>query len=239
MPTIAMLIDRLSQAHCFDDVASVCARYLIRRGASRLSYHHRPPPGAYDHVGSLTVAAWNFPSDWVELYQRSDFWEIDPIPRLALIAAKPFWWSEISQLAELNARERGYLVALRRQRLGDGLAIPVFGPRGRDGYVAIGAPRRRHLWSDVAVGRLQIACQLGHQRYCQLLIGDDRPPKLSSREREVLTWMAAGKSNSVIGQILGVSAHTVDTYVRRLFQKLGTTDRVTAALRGHAIGLLD
>ena len=52
-------------------------------------------------------------------------------------------------------------------------------------------------------------------------------------------WVAKGKSNSVIADIIGISPNTVDTYLRRIFEKLEVSDRVTAALRGLAIGLID
>ncbi len=68
----------------------------------------------------------------------------------------------------------------------------------------------------------------------------DRPdaPELSPREREVLGWIALGKSNAVIGEILGISRHTVDTHNRRIFRKLDTADRTTAAIRAVEYGLV-
>ncbi|WP_068309911.1 helix-turn-helix transcriptional regulator [Aliiruegeria sabulilitoris] len=61
---------------------------------------------------------------------------------------------------------------------------------------------------------------------------------LSPREAEILRWIARGKSNSVIAEILGISPHTVDTHIRRIYRKLGAGDRTTAALRGMETGLL-
>ncbi|WP_244520908.1 response regulator transcription factor [Aliiruegeria lutimaris] len=61
---------------------------------------------------------------------------------------------------------------------------------------------------------------------------------LSPREAEILRWIARGKSNSVIAEILGISRHTVDTHIRRIYRKLGAGDRTTAALRGMESGLL-
>ncbi|MCB1402817.1 MAG: helix-turn-helix transcriptional regulator, partial [Rhodobacteraceae bacterium] len=64
------------------------------------------------------------------------------------------------------------------------------------------------------------------------------PPNLSERETEVLAWVARGKSNSAIGEILGISAHTVDAHLRRIYLKLGVFDRISAALRGIGVGLI-
>jgi DNA-binding NarL/FixJ family response regulator len=44
---------------------------------------------------------------------------------------------------------------------------------------------------------------------------------LSDREREVLTLMAEGRTNRAIGMHLYLSSKTVETHVRRIFQKLG------------------
>ena len=63
--------------------------------------------------------------------------------------------------------------------------------------------------------------------------------RLSPRELELLRWIARGKSNTSIAQIMGVSRHTVDTIMRRLFGKLDVTDRTRAAVRGLAFGLID
>ncbi|MEO0412476.1 MAG: helix-turn-helix transcriptional regulator [Pseudomonadota bacterium] len=54
----------------------------------------------------------------------------------------------------------------------------------------------------------------------------------------VLQWVARGKSNLDISDILSVSSNTVDTYLRRIYAKLGVNDRVTAAVKGVGSGLI-
>ena len=66
----------------------------------------------------------------------------------------------------------------------------------------------------------------------------DAPLLLSQREVEVLTWVARGKSNGAIADILGISIHTVDTHVRRIMSKLDVASRTTAAVRAAQQGLL-
>ncbi|WP_068117153.1 helix-turn-helix transcriptional regulator [Tropicimonas marinistellae] len=62
---------------------------------------------------------------------------------------------------------------------------------------------------------------------------------LTPREHEILGWIASGKSNAVIAEILGISRHTVDTYNRRIFRKLDAADRTTAAVKALHAGVLE
>ncbi len=52
---------------------------------------------------------------------------------------------------------------------------------------------------------------------------------LTLREREVLGWLARGKSNAEIGAILGISSATVGKHLEHIYPKLGVENRTAAA----------
>lgn len=52
---------------------------------------------------------------------------------------------------------------------------------------------------------------------------------LTAREAEVLAWIARGKSNRSISQILGISSRTVDKHLEQIYAKLGVENRTSAA----------
>jgi DNA-binding CsgD family transcriptional regulator len=54
---------------------------------------------------------------------------------------------------------------------------------------------------------------------------------LTEREREVLTLVAAGKTNNEIATLLAISARTVQKHLEHIFQKLGVETRTAAAVR--------
>lgn len=61
---------------------------------------------------------------------------------------------------------------------------------------------------------------------------------ITPREADVLLWIAAGKSNKDIGDILNISVRTVDKHVEQVFVKLGVENRSAAtaiALRALAV----
>ena len=62
---------------------------------------------------------------------------------------------------------------------------------------------------------------------------------LSEREREVLRLVVGGASNDEIGARLGISARTVESHLRRLFERLSTGSRTELATRAVREGWLD
>jgi DNA-binding NarL/FixJ family response regulator len=62
--------------------------------------------------------------------------------------------------------------------------------------------------------------------------------RLSPRERSVLERTAAGYSGPEIGEALGITAKTVDTYKQRIASKLGFTHRSDYVRFAHEAGLV-
>ncbi|WP_102226993.1 response regulator transcription factor [Acidimangrovimonas sediminis] len=52
---------------------------------------------------------------------------------------------------------------------------------------------------------------------------------VTAREAEVLLWLARGKSNRSISDILGISSRTVDKHLEQIYNKLGVENRASAA----------
>jgi DNA-binding NarL/FixJ family response regulator len=60
---------------------------------------------------------------------------------------------------------------------------------------------------------------------------------LTPRETEVLSWVAKGKTNRDVGDILGLSPRTVNKHLEHVFEKLGVETRAAAtALAGRGLG---
>jgi DNA-binding NarL/FixJ family response regulator len=63
------------------------------------------------------------------------------------------------------------------------------------------------------------------------------PDGLTAREAEILTLIAAGRSNTEIANHLVVSSHTVKSHINRIFAKTGSRDRAEAIHYAHEHGL--
>lgn len=62
-------------------------------------------------------------------------------------------------------------------------------------------------------------------------------PELTEREREILTFIAQGYTNSTIAERLFLSPKTVRNHVSNIFSKLQVADRAQAIIRAREAGL--
>ena len=118
----------------------------------------------------------------------------------------------------------------------------------REGEAALAGNRDRRRATRALTEALEIATRLGAvplRRATEKLAATAgirlEPPErrerlepalldLTRREREVLTLLAAGRSNSEIGEILYVSRKTVSVHVANIKAKLGASTRVEMAI---------
>jgi LuxR family quorum-sensing system transcriptional regulator CciR len=182
-------------------------------------------------------SANNMAPAWTEAYPERLRFE-DPLPELALRLCRPLWWSEARAIEPPGRQEGAFYAFLAQLGFEEGLALPTYGPGARTGFVGLPTIGDASTSEETAAVAHAIA-QMSFLRYCELI--DEEVPidgRLSERELDVVYWIAMGKSNSVIAEILGISAETVDSYVRRAFRKLGVSDRTSAVLHSVLAGHL-
>ena len=103
-------------------------------------------------------------------------------------------------------------------------------PRALAEWVQSGAPR---LDRQLADRRLTIE-RSGHT----LLLEEKRDELgLTARERQILAWVARGKTNGEIAQVLWIAPTTVRKHLENVYAKLGVRTRTAAAAR--FLGVLD
>ncbi|NUN67750.1 helix-turn-helix transcriptional regulator (plasmid) [Pseudanabaena biceps] len=62
---------------------------------------------------------------------------------------------------------------------------------------------------------------------------------MSARESECLLWVSRGKSSVDIGQIVGLSPRTVDSYLEKACAKLRVRTRIEAVAVAVRAGIID
>ena len=228
----------LARRERLEDVWGDMVSFAHARGVQRIAYHHLPPPAAPD-ANLLRIENAGFGEALLEQYLSARMDGIAALANALQSSARPVYLDELEAAPGLEPRERAHLAGYRAAGVVNGLGMQAFGPNGRNGIYALDlGPDLRRL-APVDMTALRWAAQAMHLRYCELLLPTlGELPSLSTRELEVLLWVARGKTNNSIAEILGISAHTVDAHLRRVFLKLGVADRISAALRGLGFGLI-
>lgn len=238
--TFSDLVTRLYTLSSSRELWDACHAYVRSAGFDRYCYHHyHRNPNAAHGPETFTLAAEGFPDEWVEAYVEEDLHEIDPIPRLTLSQREPLFWHDIWGMTADGSDAHRFIERAREADLGDGVAIRVDGMGYQPGYIGLGFGGERPYVASHALVEVQSAAQLAH--LANLRVRERRIATrydLSPREAEVLSHVVRGRPNGAIAETLGVSRHTVDTLMRRLFDKLGVTDRTAAAVRGLETGLV-
>lgn len=160
---------------------------------------------------------------------------LDPFLHAAVRTTKPFIWREIEDLLTPRSPQ---LAHYRREisTLGTGIIVPVFGPMFRNGYFCFHSQEERAL-EELDLMVLHSISQTAYLKLLDIMYkSSDRERTLSGRELETINMIARGKSNQEVAQSLQVSVNTVNTNIKRIFEKLDVSDRVSAAMRAYALG---
>lgn len=180
---------------------------------------------------------FGFPADWIARYGEG-LGAHDPIVTFSMESGRMFQWSDIARLRSLGQENRNFLDELSRSTMTDGLALPTYGRHQRVGYFGIGQVSHENVMPESDILKLHSVAQRAHARLDEFAEAERPTPTLSPREREILHWVARGKSNNDLATILGISAATVATYLQRVFTKLDASDRVTAVVIAAKRGVI-
>lgn len=182
----------------------------------------------------------NYPQRWKDHYIRRNLARHDPTLFCAIRSIAPVDWSTLP-------RDTGFKTIFRQARAfgisENGLTVPVRGPFGDVGMLSVTKKCRSGEWAKVSreiVTELQSFAVHLHDTVMRsdAISQIVRHPALSKREREVLQWVAAGKTYSEIGEILSISDRTVEVHLRSAREKLCALTTAQAVARAVTCGLI-
>lgn len=215
-----------------EDAFSLLTQAVAEMGFDRVMYRAlRNHP----HM-DLPCLARSYPDEWMRRYVERDYVSSDPVGRRCLVSNQPFRWDScVDPQQPLGSQ---ILAEATECGLRDGVAVPIHGPAGE--CVGVGfASSVGKTDAAIHLPRLHLLSVQFHTVYSTLAWAE-RPqmPRLTPREREILTWCARGKSSWAIGQILRIAEHSVEWHLRNIFRKLGVDSRVTAVVSALHQGII-
>lgn len=167
----------------------------------------------------------HWPQEWYNRYMSRDYVELDPVARRCFQTVVPFIWREAASDLTQHSGAAKVMNEAADFGLAEGICIPVHTEDGMQGCVSFGGKNidddpkvlmSLHLLALYAHGRLR-----AFRRPINIL----QHSTLSEREREILRWVAIGKTSLDIADILSLSMSTVNFHVENARRKLGTSTR--------------
>lgn len=201
------------------------------------------------HIGLSAGVGYlnNYPEDWMKYYLEQGFDAIDPVIAYCRESVGTFTWDEMSKTLELTKKQKKCLTMGEKEaQLYNGTCTPIWGPRSFSGIGL--ATSEINDACDARPETLDLIHALSNHFYLvfQRLhqnVGhkDERTRNLflSPKEKEILTWAAKGKSNSVISDIMMTSEANVKYHLQNAFRKLDAHDRVVACTKAISFGLIN
>lgn len=217
---------QLGKASFADALDKICQRFEVDHAAY----------AGTDPVSGTLHGFANYPLAWKSYYEENNLQLIDPTLRHARRSIAPVNWE---RLADDHNFTRVFADAHEFGISQHGITVPVRGPYGDIGLVSLTRRDtadgwRRHL--SQIIGDLQSTAVNLHDITMQsdTLARALRRPQLSGREREILQWIAVGKTQGDVADILSISSRTVEVHLRSAREKLWSM--TTAQAVGRAIG---
>ncbi len=196
--------------------------------------------GTIDPITGDTLGYSTASEDWRNLYVEKNFLRTDPIISSAKSLRRVTDWSEFKDLDGYHKiRSLGHDHGVPTS----GLILPVRGVNGEVVFMNISADMTQSQWDEhkqKILGELHLATVTLHDavtktpEIAQYSIGS----ALTNREIEVLQWVAAGKTQQDIGDILGLAARTIETHIKSARLKLRALTTPQAIGRAIAKGLI-
>lgn len=229
-------IDRLADCTTSDAVGATFSKVIRRYGYTTTAARQ------FTRRGTTLSPRWLFrdqPAEWATISDELNIARHSPIIAEARVRQSIFSWDDIQAARAPTPNERKIWHAIDDFGWKNGLTIPIHSPRGDFAYVSFSSKERDLDLSAGVRSRLQIVAFASLGRCLDLT--DIAAPKevqhdLSARELECLRWVAMGKTDWEVGEILSISQTTVKFHIDRARLKLRATNRPHAvamlALRG-------
>lgn len=210
-----------------DNIAELASRYEL----DDVRYVSMPGPS------SESVFVSTLSQEWNAFYRKNNFHLIDPTIYAPLEGILPVDWSVLEGDPNFQA------IYTRSETFGltpQGFSFPIRGPYGDVGLLSVFKKGGSSSWGELksrVLGELQLHAAQLHELFSPSARKEfiRNELNLTLREIEILQWTVVGKSQQDIGDILKLSARTVENHLRRARQKLEA--KTTPQAVGRAIGL--
>lgn len=236
MKDIAYFVEQIKNGRNAEETFAHYVAFMAGYGYERVIYSLMT-----DHP-SLSLKkqhglATSYPEHWMKYYQEKDYLKIDPVVMGVEKYRTPFFWDDLTRDPDIP--ESSFKVIEQGAEAGvkNGIGITLLGQPGE--MVGIGLARKdNEKGKDYRfMADAYLLSAFFHEKYRNLLCVPLSCP-ITSKEKDVLSWAAEGKTDEEISKILNLSVHTVRWHWKKLFVKLEANGRLYCITKAIMLGLI-
>jgi LuxR family quorum sensing-dependent transcriptional regulator len=238
MQTVCEFVDICNAATSLDEIETDLGQRLAQFGirhfvlVQALDASRRPN-------GALIAGPSN--REWRDFYFQERWARHDTLMKSGLHRLAPITWRAFHRERQLSAEPRKLYDAARGFGFVDGYFLPIHMLDGSVACVSMFA--EDELPSRGPAANALHLMSLYYSFAARRILMPPTPARnpaisLTPRQRECLQWVRAGKTDWEIGQIIGISEHTVIEHLDEARRRLGVRTRTQAVIEAVARGLI-
>lgn len=167
----------------------------------------------------------NLPNEWLSEYEEDALYRIDPVLDISKSTALPFSWLT----EELNNQNQPLSTNALKYKINRGYTFIAISHGSEIGILTLCLDDKQdglHSIIKKNEAAIQFCLIKHHEQHRELsshrlgTSADVQLNNLSCREKEVLRWIAVGKTYSETATILGITERTIKFHVANIKQKL-------------------
>lgn len=235
-PDALRLAAEVMTAASEDALVDVLREVCTRMGCSWFALSH--------HVDFLAapgkgVRVHNYPEDWARWFDERGLGACDPVHRASQRRMAGFLWHDMAKFSPPRPGDAAILARARKHGIYDGLTVPAHLPGEAHGSVSFAwkrdagaSPEALMLAQTIAPFAFEAARQFAAPQVPANRIA------LTDRQIECVRWVARGKSDGVIAQIIGLSEDTISEHLKNARARYHAPSRTSLAIRALFDGVI-
>lgn len=228
-------IEKISGLTLLPQITETLGRAVREYGFTSLGINGLPPPAEDAAPLILTECA---PAGFRDCYIEERFYLVDHVGAYARSTYEAFRFRQAPYPPANAAAHRRFMQALDMFGLSRGFVVPFGRPENVPACIWLAGADPD--FDDVAKRAIQMTALFAVSKaYALRHSPRDAPPTLTARERDVLQWIAAGKTSWEIGSIAGLSERAINKIISGAMMKLDAVTRTQAVVTAIRSGEIE
>lgn len=223
----------LQSAHSMSDLRDLVGQSSRELGFDYFAIVHHIQFG---HPTRDKVRLSNYPVEWLAMLREDETFQ-EPVLKAAERTSSGFRWSRLHELVPMTERQQRYMKRAVRFGLAEGFTVPNHIPGETFGSCHFAVSHHSRL-PEESLPAAQALGSFAFEAARRLLAESQEPSEsyvvpapLTDRQRDCLLFVARGKSDSVIAQLLNIRPRTVNEHIEHAKRRYAVATRTQLIVR--------